>query len=232
MALVIFDTETTSFTGDVVEFGSVIITDSGEKFHFNERCKPNEPIQEGAQKVHGISNEDVANCRPSHIVVQEWYNDVMDLREDLVFCAHNLQFDEGIIKQHVSLEHHKRFCSLYTARRLFPEITSKSLGPLYAHFGHILGEMNAHSALDDCIMLERVLPFLTKDYRAEAAFQGQKRIDNAKPPKLLDKVPDHFKNHGGKNFNDISEKDLTWFRDSCKNKDVAYTAGVILEQRK
>lgn len=229
----IFDTETTSYKGDVVEFGSVIITDSGEKYHFNERCKPNEPISEGAFKIHGISEADVENCRSSNEVVTEWFQDVKELalkvHEEFVLCAHNLSFDASIIKQHVDITGVKQFCSLLTARRVFPDLPSKALGDLYASFG-FTEEVKAHSALDDCIMLERIIPKLAPNYYAEAVFQMREKAErDAMPPKLLKTVT--FGKHKGKLWEDVPQDYLVWANTKCDNKDAAYTAGVILGKK-
>jgi DNA polymerase-3 subunit epsilon len=235
----IFDTETTGFKGDVMELGSVIITDTGEMYHFNERCKPIEPVSKGAFETHGISDEDVADCRSSSVVVNEWFNDIKELalrvKEDVVFCAHNLVFDMGILKQHISLEPEKRVCSLEAARRLFPELPSKSLGDLYTYFG-LKEEVKAHSALDDCLMVHRILPYLMSDYYAEAHYQlpfalekaRLKAIEDAKPPKMLERVLTGKKNKG-KLFTDVTKSDLEWmYNNMLNNKDVIYTTGVLL----
>ena len=222
MALVIFDCETTSLSGDVVELGSVIITQSGEKFHFNERCKPiKEPISEGAFKCHGISNEDVEDCRPSHQVVAEWFQDLQDLNEDLVFCAHNAAFDRRILSQHVNLNPYKHFCSLTLAKHRYPEAPNHKLTTLYEELG-FTEEMKAHSALDDCIMLERILERLMGN---DTIYD----IVNEQLPKMLTEVT--FGKHSGKKFVDLPDDYLVWCRDKHSNRNVAFTAGELLGRR-
>jgi len=237
--LVIFDTETTSLYGDVVELGSIILTDSGKRFIFNERCKPVEPIHPKAQAVHGISDADLAGCRTSETVVMEWLQDIKDLalqeHEEFVLCAHNLAFDTRMVSRHIDLVGTKKFCSLNLTRRIFPDITSKSLEPLYAYLG-FTEVVKAHSAIDDCLMVERVLPKLTSNYYHEAMFQKERieaeereeAIKSATPAKML-KVVEFGTKNKGKLFTDVSQRDLLWmYENMLNNKDVVYTAGVLL----
>jgi DNA polymerase-3 subunit epsilon len=237
VAICIFDTETTSLNGDVVEFGSVVILDSGKKFHFNERCKPSEPISDGAYQTHGISDADVEHCRSSRTVVTEWYNDIHELalqeHEEIVLCAHNLAFDARIIKQHIDIQGIKQFCSLLAARKVYPDLPSKKLGDLYAKLG-FTETVKAHSALDDCIMVERILPKFVPNYYQEAVVQMQRKAElDAIPPKFLETV-NFGKKNKGKAFKDVSKSDLIWiYENMTNNKDAVYTAGVLLgkEQR-
>jgi len=225
MALVIFDTETSGFDGGIVELGSVIVTDAGDRYHFNERCKPHLPVTDGAFKVHGISNADVADCRPAQDVVEEWLNDVMSLGEEVIFCAHNLQFDVRMLSHHISLKPYAKFCSLELAREKMPHVEKHKLGYLYDLWFD--EKMNAHSALDDCIMLERVLTKLlgTTSYYDIPASQ-------VREPKMLTVVP--FGKHKGLQFAEVPHDYLRWVYDKHSNQDAAYTAGVLLgkEQRK
>lgn len=218
MALIIFDTETTSLSGDIVELGSVIITQEGRRFHFNERCKPSEPISEGAFQTHGISDEDVEHCRPSSVVVNEWMQDLLGLNEDLVFCAHNAQFDLRILSQHVNLSKHKQFCSLLLAKSRFPEAPNHKLSALYEWFD-FPEPMKAHSALDDCLMLDKVLGVLLGNSTIYDIVLEQ-------APKMLDDVT--FGKHKGKKFADLPSDYLIWIRDNHSNKDAVFTAEVLL----
>ena len=224
--LAIFDTETSGFKGGVVELGSVILTDSGKRYTFHERCKPILPVEPGAYKTHGISDEDVANCRPQHDVLYNWVSDIVELshevQEEVVICAHNLQFDVRMIQQSVDLSQFKKVCSLEFARVALPDAEKHKLGFLYEYLGFTQA-YNAHSALDDCLMLEQVLGklmwFTSKSYYDVAREQVM-------PPKIIPKVT--FGKHKGLKFEDVPRDYLSWIYDNHDNKDAVYTAGVIL----
>lgn len=224
--LVILDTETSGFSGGVVELGSVIITDSGERYTFNERCYPIKPIEPGAQKIHGISMDDVENCRPQQVVLHEWLSDISELshifKEEVVLCAHNLSFDMRMLQQSVDLKGYKSFCSVILARQALPDAEKHKLEYLYNHLG-FTETMNAHSALDDCLMLEavlmRLLAITSKSYYQVAQEQDL-------PPKIIPKVT--FGKHKGKLFKDLPLDYLDWVHKNHSCKDAAYTAGVVL----
>lgn len=227
--IVVFDTETAGFDGDICEFGSVIITDSGKRFSFNERAKPSVPISEGAYKTHGISDEDVAHCRPEKEVVLEWIQDVLDLaakeQEEVVFCAHNLQFDQRMIKPFVDIQKHHKLCTLKLAKEMLPDNDNHKLGTLYAQFGQG-NNHTAHSALDDCLMLAEILPKLLGPRTYYQAAKLQQIV-----PKMLQTI--EFGKHKGKAFNEVPKDYLEWIYSNHSNVHAVFTAGVLLgkEQR-
>lgn len=229
--LVIFDTETSGYKCGICEFGSVIITDSGKQFGFNERAKPEVPISEEAYKIHGISNEDVANCRPEKVVVLEWYQDILNLAEQenepVVFCAHKLDFDMRMVKPFVNLQSHIRFCSLTLAKEMLPDNESHKLGTLYDQFGKGLNH-KAHSAYDDCLMLAEVLPKLLgpRTYYQEAQIQ----LKRERPPKLLETVT--YGKYKGMKYVDLPLKQLNWLVENYDDKDVVFTAQQVLNGKK
>lgn len=225
MSVVIFDTETSGFETGVVELGAVIITDSGQKFHFNERCKPSVPITPGAQKCHGISDADVENCRPDHEVIDEWMQDILGLGEEPAFVAHNLQFDRRIIENYVSLKPFKRYCSLQVARDILPYHEKHKLEFLYETLG-FSEKMNAHSALDDCIMLERVLTKLLGEVSRKTLAHHFASV----PPKLLTKVT-FSKEFKGQRYEDLPIKMLKWIVENHDDRNAVHTAGVHLGKK-
>jgi DNA polymerase-3 subunit epsilon len=180
---VIFDTETTGFgEADIVELASIIILDNGERHQFRQLMKPEFPIHPKASEVHGISNEEVANLPSSKKVVTDWLTYVKSIAEkhqetEIIFGAHNLPFDVNMISRHVSLESEKKLCSLKLAKSLSLNAPNNKLGTLYEYFG-FTEKYQAHSALDDCLMTEKVMFKLFehagRDYYEEAKYQHSK----------------------------------------------------------
>jgi DNA polymerase III epsilon subunit-like protein len=178
---VIFDTETTGFgEADVVELASIMILDNGKRFEFRKLMKPEFPIHPKAEEIHGISNEQVANLQSSREVVIGWLEHVKAIalenkEREIVFGAHNLPFDLKIISRHVSIENEKKLCSLKLAKSLQLKAPDNKLGTLYEYF-KFTERYNAHSALDDCLMTEKVMFKLFeqagRNYYEEADNQG------------------------------------------------------------
>lgn len=90
---VILDTETTDFPPDnhPVEIG--IISASGETL-FNELFHPPVPITEGAEKVHGISNEDVEDCHSYDL----YHADIVCACYGKKVIAYNAAFDKSVME--------------------------------------------------------------------------------------------------------------------------------------
>lgn len=88
---VILDSETTALWGEIVELA--IIDVKGETL-FDRLIKPIEPITEGAQGVHGISDADVSDALTFRAVYQE----IKDLLESASrVIIYNAEYDVGRI---------------------------------------------------------------------------------------------------------------------------------------
>jgi exodeoxyribonuclease X len=230
MALVILDFETSGLGGqaDVVEMGSIILTDKGDRYTLSERANPLVPIEAKATEIHGIRNEDVAHCRPARDVVQEWYRAVIDLNEDFVMVSHNWQFDSRFLHKHLDIEGRKNFCSLKLSRQVLPDLPSHKLEFIYKYMG-FTEAVKAHSAYDDCVMLERVLskllPISQRSY-----YELSTSVTSAKStrePKLLKTI--NFGKHKGTLYSDVPKEYLTWLVRDHDNIDVRYTAKTYLK---
>jgi DNA polymerase III epsilon subunit-like protein len=230
--IIYFDTETTGLKDpDVVELASVIVTDSGETYTFRELMKPSTPIEQGAENIHGISNEDVMDCRDSSVVTNEWFNDIKELAEQtgeqVIFCAHNLMFDKKVVQNHVSLQGYKSFCTLKLAKQLSKGgrllSDNNKLETLYNYFGFI-EKHNAHSALDDCRMLQAVASELLKLFSPFHTYYDE--ANSQCTYQVLTTVD--FGKHKGKRFDELEKDYLQFIYDKFDDGDKRHTAGVLL----
>lgn len=128
MRQIILDTETTGLKVEeghrLIEIGCIEIINrrkTGRKFH--EYLNPNRKIDEAALKIHGISDDFLAD-RPMFAEIAERF---IDFVRDSELVIHNAPFDVGFINQELSPlglgkleEYTKILDTLVMARELYP----------------------------------------------------------------------------------------------------------------
>lgn len=160
MRYFIGDTETTGLKkAKVVEIAFIEIDPDTFEIQqsWSSLIDPEIPIEPGAQAIHGITSEMVAN-EPT---IEEYVGVIMKgrLEGPCTLIGHNVQFDKPFFEPIMDVQ--QTFCSLSLCRRLFPT------GPA----NHKLGTMRdfleidggeAHRAMGDVLtvhqMLRKVLP--------------------------------------------------------------------------
>lgn len=118
---------------------------------------PERDIEPGAQAIHGITAEMVADAP----TMCEFVEHVLGgkLEEPCVLVAHNVVFDERFFRPFMNIS--QTFCTLRLARRLLPTgPANHKLGTLREYLGLAGGA--AHRALGDVLtvheMLQKLLP--------------------------------------------------------------------------
>ena len=95
--LVVLDVETTGLSpamGDrVVELGMIACRGPTEISRTSHLINPGRPSPANAQRVHGISDQDVAECPPFKEIAEE----VESILVDSWIVGHNVRFDTGVI---------------------------------------------------------------------------------------------------------------------------------------
>jgi DNA polymerase-3 subunit epsilon len=158
--VVVFDTETTG-TGRsdrLVEFGGLRFEPGQAPILFATLIRPGIPIPWHAQNVHNISEQMVAG-QPSFDRVLP---DIVAFFEGALVFAHNLSFDERLLRQSAevsggSIDFDGR-CTVRLARRIHPERRGRgahSLSGLADLYG--LENPAAHRALGDAETTARLL---------------------------------------------------------------------------
>lgn len=160
MRYFIGDTETTGLKrAKVVELAFIEIDPETMEImqSWESLIDPEIPIEPGAQAIHGITAEMVADAP----TIEEYVSVILGSRfeEPCVLAGHNVQFDKPFFEPVMRIE--QTFCSLALCRRLFPT------GPA----NHKLGTMKAyleleggpeHRAMGDVLtvhqMLRKLLP--------------------------------------------------------------------------
>ncbi|WP_089110841.1 3'-5' exonuclease [Vibrio casei] len=97
--VVVLDCETTDFNGHVIELALVSLRTG--KTLFDSRIFSDEPISEGAFKVHGLSNQDLVGC-PTISEVAETLSRIMKGKQ---WTAYNIEFDyEALLRSMTKAE--------------------------------------------------------------------------------------------------------------------------------
>ncbi|WP_319781783.1 DNA polymerase III subunit epsilon [Oceanisphaera sp. IT1-181] len=171
---VILDTETTGINMDsgphymghkVIEIGAVEVVNrrlTGR--HYHVYLKPNRKIDEEAIKVHGITDDFLADKPPFSGQVEE----LLDFIRGAELVAHNAPFDVGFLDYELSLigrkERVAELCkvtdTLALARKLYPG-KRNNLDVLCTRYGIDNSHRTLHGALLDAEILADVYLLMT-----------------------------------------------------------------------
>jgi DNA polymerase III epsilon subunit family exonuclease len=174
MGVVVLDFETTGLDpmkDEVVEFALVRVRDGEIGLHLASLCRPRGEIPYGAYRVHKIGK----SMTLGYPYFEEFLPDVISfIGEDTVVC-HNTPFDMGFLNAYCARAgrdfHPPTQDTLAMARRLFPRLSSRSLGTVAAHLGIDAGE--AHRALADATVTAKLYLVMSEMLNAQ---------DTAQPP--------------------------------------------------
>ena len=168
--LIVLDTETTGLEVDqghrVVEIGAVLLEDRKQTDqHFHTYLNPQRAIDEEAQRVHNISNEQVKNA-PDFSEIAESFLEFID---GSILVIHNAPFDLGFLNSELKRASSaypfiEEICeiedSLIIARQKFPG-QRNSLDALINRFEITGYDRSYHGGLVDAQILADVFVRLT-----------------------------------------------------------------------
>ena len=206
----IVDSETTGLASPITacEIAFIQVDENltvlDEQVHLTD---PQQPIDPGAQAIHGISNADVAGF-PSNAAICE------KMPQPFVWIGHNAPYDMRVLAQHVIFN--GSICTLATARRWITGTTNHKLATLQQELG--LSTQKSHSALGDCrTTLELLKVILDKSGRTLPAL-----LELESKPKVIPRMS--FGMHRGKLFSEIPKSYLRWMSEQKDwHPDILYT---------
>ena len=172
----ILDTETASLQGGVVELAYLLVDDQLEIIkEFCERVNPERPIEPGAQAIHGITDDEVKDCRTLAQIAESEQLDQISL------IGHNAAFDRRIIESSISVK--RTLCSLALARIYVKGTTNHKLQTLKAELP--LPEQESHTALGDVHTVRDLLKHVlaVSEVSLETLFERQDK------PRILTIMP-------------------------------------------
>ncbi|MEX5711619.1 3'-5' exonuclease [Parafrankia sp. FMc6] len=174
---------------DLVELAVVPITAGVIGKPVTWLVRPQTPITGFARRIHGITNEMVADAP----VFADIEKDVRTALEGVAIVAHNAPVDLGVLHRKLpGWEPVEAFDTLRLARRLRPDRVSYRLGALVEAFDLAEGlppELRPHRAAYDALVAARLFALLATSPQGRpltlAELRGQLSGDGDAPPAAL-----------------------------------------------
>jgi DNA polymerase-3 subunit epsilon len=170
MRQIVLDTETTGLSTAqghrIIEIGAIELVNrrvTGREFH--RFLNPERDIDEGAERVHGISRADLETAPR----FQEVADELLEFIKDAELVIHNAEFDVGFLEYELGLMKHPRpsitehalvLDTLSLARELHPG-QRNSLDALCKRYEVDASNRDLHGALIDADLLARVYLAMT-----------------------------------------------------------------------
>ena len=170
MRQIVLDTETTGLSTAqghrVIEIGAIELMNrrlTGREFH--RFLNPERDIDEGAERVHGISRADLETAPR----FQEVADELLEFIKDAELVIHNAEFDVGFLEHELQLMKHAQpsitaharvLDTLSLARELHPG-QRNSLDALCKRYEIDASSRDLHGALIDADLLARVYLAMT-----------------------------------------------------------------------
>lgn len=162
---VALDVETTGLNparDRLLEIGAARILDGEVCETYSTLIDTGIPVPARIQELTGITDEMQREGKRIETAIRE----ILDFCRELPVLGHNVQFDYGFLKQNAvnqGLEFEKEaFDTLKIARKFLPDIPSKTLTALCAHYQVAPGR--SHRALDDALSAHQVFRKLWEEF--------------------------------------------------------------------
>lgn len=157
--LVIFDLETTGpdpMKDEVVQLAGIRINPDGSYKELEFTCKPSIPIEEGAAKVHGITNEMVATLPD----FSKFALDISNLFRGVDVAGYNInRFDVRILDRMMEKSGYPDFfreSKIYDAYLVYAKHCSRKLADAVRYYANEVLE-DAHDAMNDVVGTVKVI---------------------------------------------------------------------------
>lgn len=180
----------------------------------NQMFKAEVPINKVAMSIHHVTDKIVAG-KPT-FVGSPAYNDLKSLSEDedVIFVAHNAKFDLGMLAKE-GIVFPQYICTYKIAYALQDEAMANHQLQYLRYYYDLevdTGELSAHDALADIIVLDAVFMKLYEEVEKKTKEDIlAKMIDISSKPLLYQKI--NFGKYRGFNIKDIAVRDrqyLMW----------------------
>ncbi|MBV9013341.1 MAG: 3'-5' exonuclease [Pseudonocardiales bacterium] len=152
--------------------------------------KPERPIKYFATRIHGLTNDDVADA-PALADIED---EVRRCLDDSVLVAHNAHVDVGVLQRHLGAwECPEVFDTLRLAKRLLPGQMSYRLGALVTSFALADGlpdGLSPHRATYDVLVAARL--FVRLATRDDGTPRSLQELRDQKPGGDSDEGPSLF----------------------------------------
>jgi DNA polymerase III epsilon subunit-like protein len=186
-----FDLETTGVdvkTTRPVQVSLVSYDQNAEavRILMNALCNPLMEIEDGASAVHGITAQKVVRMPDYQVVLFQLAHLVRCYPDHILVTMNGKSFDLPITKACLGYDPFEglpHFDVLQAAYRYFPDLTSRKLGDLYAHFFGMSLE-GAHDATADALASVRIAREIAKRMRMSVS-DLIRDLDEPKPYSIM-----------------------------------------------
>ncbi len=156
---VVVDVETTGLSpreGGITEIAMLKVRNGLIHDEFTTLVNPLQPISDSITLLTGIDDAMVADAPTAKMVAPR----VAEFLGCGIFTAHNAQFDLGFVNHtllqgNIAPVENLILCTCKLARRMLPELSSKSLGPVARRLG--IKNSHRHRAAGDAFATAEVL---------------------------------------------------------------------------
>ena len=219
MKYAIIDVETTGMgvQGNRITEIAILVHDGSKVLErFQTLVNPQSSIPYSISRLTGIYDHMVENAPKFFEIAKK----VVEITEDCIFVAHNVNFDYNVIRkefQELGFTYsRKKLCTIRLARKLIPGLPSYSLGKICAQMG--IEIQDRHRAMGDAeatVVLFEKLMLLDHDDTVFDSFLKPRSREATLPPKL----PRHV-------FENLPEKTgVYYFRN--KEDDIIYVGKAL-----
>jgi DNA polymerase III subunit epsilon len=188
--LTIIDVETTGgspYFSRIIEIGIIRVEHGEVMREYKTFLNPEVPIPEFITEMTGIGDQDVAEAP----LFADVADDILELFEDAVFVAHNVEFDYSFLREEFRRIGYQftldRLCTVRLSRVLFPEHKRHNLTAIIERFEFVCE--NRHRAFDDAKILWDFLQMLPAKFETDRISTAMKRTLQRIPPAQQRKMP-------------------------------------------
>lgn len=171
---------------------------------------PGKPIHYAASAVNGITDDMVKDAPTLEDYMEQAGYPLIG--EDMVFIAHNSQFDFKFLKAFVS-PNARLLCTLKCARHLYPDAANHKQSTLAAMLGIYVDRAKAHAADGDV----NVLHFLVRAMCAEHNLSLEDLIELSNKKREITSIP--FGKHKGVPLKDVPKSYIQWLLSTAQKMD-------------
>ncbi|WP_198304385.1 3'-5' exonuclease [Arcobacter vandammei] len=242
---VLFDTETTGASTEdrVIQFGAMILDNSGKLEVYDELCSSEIPIKIEAMEVHNITPDILENKVKA--VDTNFYKRLLELNSsENYLIAHNINFDLEMIKKEGFENNFSLIDTLRCAKHLFSDLPYHRLQylryalELYKIEQEEANRLNitikAHDAIGDVLIMKLFLSKLVSKTREIYPNENpmQKLVELSSTPVFIKTFK--FGKYKGEIIEDVAKKDanyLNWMLSNMSDldEDMRYTLNKVLK---
>lgn len=182
---VCFDLETTGLSpekDEIIEIGAVKVVEGKVIDRFMRFVKPDTPISEQVTGITGITNAMVADAGPTDEIIF----DFVQFCEDYPVLGHNLMFDYRFMRRYAKKYYmdfeRKGVDTLKIARKVLPDLPSRSLESLCGHYGIV--NLAAHRAYHDALATAKIYQTLKHYFGEEQEALFEEEVLRVKQKKI------------------------------------------------